>query len=314
MQPKRAKTFTAIFLLLASLLFCVTTQFVYGATTHNVVSLTVAAGTIASGTMANLNIGDSGVLAVNELGSDRLPVLDLRFNFTDMPAVPTSIQVQLYQKYFGSPSHHIGVYAWNFSDATWVQYGTIDNSASYYWVNMTLTGNLTDFVRGGNFTLRMNHLQIGESAHVLYLDTLVLVVNDNFGPSFNNIGFVGGEASEPCLFNAYVTDADPDLSYWVFSSNLSGSWANDSAVYFASGAGGWAYATHVLPPLYGSVVQYKFYAVCSDGNFGVTSTRQLTILSDSAISSEDAIGVALVFGVCAVALAFVVFYAEKRRG
>jgi hypothetical protein len=245
-------------------------------TYYHVISMTTLVGTVVNGTISDLNDGDSDVMRIDESDPDT-NAIDLRFNFTNMPTIPYAIQINLLQRYVGLASHHIDIYAWNYSSSAWVIYGTAYNAPSYNWVNMTLTGNLTDLVRNGNFTIRMLHAQHGESTHRFYIDTLVINVEGDYGPAYNNVGRTLNYAGLSTEFHAYVSDQDPDLSHWILSTNNTGVWVNSTATAFATGAGGWANATVTLNSTVGNIVQYYFWANCTDGNAGQTSTRQITL-------------------------------------
>ena len=312
--------------------------------TYNPSSLTVVTGTQLNGTLSDLAPKGNGwqigngwqgtgdVIAFAE-STGAFP-LDLRFNFTSIPSQLDNVTINIYQEYNGNPSHHIAVEAYNFATATWDQYGVIDYSASYYWIHASLSGNLTNYVRNGNFTVRLLHLQNGISGNRFYLATLFLSTNTQETPLFNNVAYSSNVAGSLCTFSAFTfeNDTDNDMQSWIFGTNNTGTWVNDTMITFPSGSGGWMNVTKILDSLVGDVVAFQFYVNCSDGNTGITSLRTITVVATplptptpiitpsptpnpNVITPDEAAAVAIVFGVFGISLAIVfpVVYMKRKR-
>ena len=94
------------------------------------------------------------------------------------------------------------------------------------------------------------------------------------GPTFSHIGVFGTVANSPCTFSCYWTDT-AGLGTFIFSTNNTGNWQNDSAVSF-SGTAAWANVTKTLNPTVDTVVGYEWFANNSQGNWAATGIQTLT--------------------------------------
>jgi hypothetical protein len=252
-------------------------------TYYHVISMTTVAGTVANGTISNLNDGDAGIMTINEASGTS--AIDLRFNFTNVPTTPTQIQIFILQMYNGKSSHHISVSAWNFSSSAWVQYGIINHATTYTWENVTITTDPEDFVQNNNVTIRLLHIQNGRSSDKLYLDTFVLSADPaDAGPVYNNIGFSSNEAGVSNTFSAHITCSifASDLEYWIFSTNNTGSWVNETAT--------------TLNSIVGNVIEYKYYANCTGGSWTASELHQITTVDTTSTSFGSITGNTTVAG------------------
>ena len=237
-------------------------------------SLTMTYGTHTNGTLPDLYLNSSNIVTFTEASGSS--ALDLSFNFTNLPT-PTVIYIQVLQEYAAHVSDTVGIYLWSFVSSSWVQEGTLIYATSYSWVNMTIGTSPSDFVQNGNLTLRFFSSQIGYSTDKLYLDTLFLTLETN-GPGFANVGFTSQVAGTLCTFHAYISDPiSNDLQTWIFGTNNTGLWVNDSAVNFGLPTGEWANVTKVLNSNVGNVVAFQFYANCTDGNSAATTLRSFMV-------------------------------------
>ncbi len=78
------------------------------------------------------------------------------------------------------------------------------------------------------------------------------------------------------------TELEPDGD-WVFSTNNTGVWVNDSAVSFTA-TPEWANVTKTLNTTYGTVIGYRWYANDSAGNWNNTEIYVLTVSDQTAPS------------------------------
>ena len=245
-------------------------------TYYHVISATTVTGTWVNGTVADLNDGDADTVQINE-GSGA-NCIDLRFNFTNVASVPTSISINVLKWYSGNPSHELTVSVWNYVTLAWVQFGLINNNIAYTWTNMTLSGTLSNFVQDGNLTLRMLHAKNGVTSHRLYLDTVIMTLAGDNGPSFNNVGRIANFAGQPSKFYVYAIDDSitPSNMNVILSTNNTGVFVNETAVVVA-GTGGWANVTKTLNSTVGNVVMYQFFGTCTEGVSRYTVLRQVTL-------------------------------------
>jgi hypothetical protein len=143
---------------------------------------------------------------------------------------------------------------------------------------MTISGNLTQYVSSGNVYGRILHLQSSVSSHHLYLDNINLTQVPDLGPSFSNVFRSNETAGASCTFSATVYDVpEPGLSHWIFSTNNTGVWVNDTATAFINGSIESISVTKTLNDTVGNIVQWLFYANCTDGEATSTSIRQITL-------------------------------------
>jgi len=90
------------------------------------------------------------------------------------------------------------------------------------------------------------------SSYPVYLK----VTYTSAGPTYSNIGASPNIAGQSCTFHSNWTDA-VGLSKYIFSTNNTGVWVNDTAVAFPS-TPGWANVTKTLTSNIGQVVGYRW--------------------------------------------------------
>ena len=286
-------------------------------------STEVLYGTQANGTLTDLHIGNPNITQFNEASG--YPNIDIRFNFTDLPELTYHIQIFINQMYDGNPAHQISVDLWNFTSNAWIQYGTLDNSNVYYWVNISISEATNHFIQGGTLNLRLFHIQSGVPTHKLYINTLYIIIVQDYSPGFSNVGFTTNVAGALNLFHAYVTDHDNDLSYWFFRSNITGPVTDSDPIYFTSTLAEWANISYYLPNVDGAIVAYQFFVFCSDNDYAVSSERYVIIEEadptptptpdPNAITADDALAIGFLFGIIGIAFAFALplVYCIRRR-
>jgi hypothetical protein len=93
-------------------------------------------------------------------------------------------------------------------------------------------------------------------------------------PTYSNIGVNSTVANSPCTFSCYWTDGG-GLSTFIFSTNNTGGWQNDSALSL-SGTAAWANVTKTLNANVGAVVGYEWFANNTQGNWTTTGIQTLT--------------------------------------
>ena len=106
---------------------------------------------------------------------------------------------------------------------------------------------------------------------------------DTSDPEYSDDGHNTTEAGNLCEFSIIYNDdddindtgLDPSGQY-IFSTNNTGSWVNDSAVNFTS-TPEWANVTKTLNSTRGVVVGYRWFANDSAGNYNNTSIFTLTV-------------------------------------
>jgi len=104
---------------------------------------------------------------------------------------------------------------------------------------------------------------------------------------FSNIGLSSTAANSTCTFSCLWTDAQ-GLDTFIFSTNNTGSWQNDSAVSL-SGTVAWTNVTKTLNPTVGTVVGYEWFANDTDDNLASTGILTLTTSGPPAYVSTEPI-------------------------
>jgi hypothetical protein len=102
---------------------------------------------------------------------------------------------------------------------------------------------------------------------------------DNVPPVFSAITANTTAAGKPCRFDCLVTD-DVNVSTYIFSTNNTSAWINDTAVVFSSFYGSkaaWANVTKTLSDTVGNVVSYLWYANDTSNNWGKSDQYNLTL-------------------------------------
>lgn len=162
------------------------------------------------------------------------------------------------------------------------------NAEYQVWIN----GNeLTDIAQTGrnSVSTAVNRVLLGETYEDLrapftvYSDCVVAsdryigVETSNAAPNCNYVGKSSSVAGSNCVFSSYWTD-DSGLSQYIFSTNNTGKWKNDTALAFSS-TPGWANAIKTLNTTIGSVIAYRWFAQDANGLWAATEIQTLTTVS-----------------------------------
>ena len=141
---------------------------------QNPEALTITAGAISSGTLADTWSDNNTELVLTEtIGS---PGFDYSFTFYDVvPAATRSLLLR--GEYDGNPAHDVKLYAWNFTGSTWTALtGNTDDmpsSATEQTYRFPLPYG-TDYISSGEMRLRIAHTSPGNPIHLLHIDELAL--------------------------------------------------------------------------------------------------------------------------------------------
>lgn len=124
----------------------------------------------------------------------------------------------------------------------------------------------------------MKKIQIREDVYALLFFIFLLLIlilvhaagSDSTAPTYSNKQVNSTLAGQPALFSLLVDDdtaLDPNGQY-VFSTNNSGTWENDTAVNFTA-TPSWANVTKTLNSTSGTSVWYKWYITDNASNMAV---------------------------------------------
>lgn len=118
------------------------------------------------------------------------------------------------------------------------------------------------------------------------IDTSYIGPLDTTPPTFGNVNTSTTVAGTPCSFNCLISD-DTNVSTYIFSTNNTGTWVNDTAASFSSfynSTAAWANVTKTLDNTAGDVVSYMWYANDTSNNWGSSDQYNLTVTAPLTIS------------------------------
>ncbi len=204
-----------------------------------------------------------------------------RFNFTinENPDFISSIFIRFVG--YDNARETATVYVWRFADSTWVSIGTTS-----YW-NSNITRNITSDI--GSYIDSNNQLVVvveGDrfdrtpSIDYIYIDYVEVVVQyteEITPPIYNRVSVNNTTPGKLTRFSINVSDnyaLNPKGGY-IFSTNNSGSWVNDSFVSFSS-TPSWANVTKVLSSTANIPVGYRWFFNDTAGNRVSTPVYVLT--------------------------------------
>jgi hypothetical protein len=97
-------------------------------------------------------------------------------------------------------------------------------------------------------------------------------------PKFSNISANTSLAGKPCSFNCLIND-NANISSYIFSTNNTGTWTNNTAVkfsHFFNATAAWANVTKTLNETVGNVVSYLWYANDTSNNWSHSNQYNIT--------------------------------------
>ncbi len=181
---------------------------------------------------------------------------------------------------------------------TWICVETYYDSTTHLsslWVNgvAAITGYTSNNIGSGTTVDEIwsgeAFSDVNENGTVLYLDDVV-VGGSYIGPgTILNMGSptVSGVSASPifaggsCVFSSFWSD-NVSLGGFVFSTNNTGVWQNDSWVPFL-GTPSWARTSKVLSSVVGSVVGYRWFVNDSSGVWVGSGVQNLTVQSSPVV-------------------------------
>jgi hypothetical protein len=126
-----------------------------------------------------------------------------------------------------------------------------------------------------------NHFEVGAwnfygstTFYSNYVDDVVAATGP-IGLAFENMMVSTTQAGASCTFSVQITDSVSSLSMYIFGTNNTGTWVNDSAVA-VSGSTVLAYATKTLSSTVGVVVGYEWFANDTSDVWESSGIRSLT--------------------------------------
>jgi hypothetical protein len=153
---------------------------------------------------------------------------------------------------------------------TWVNDTWVSMSSNPAWANVTKTLSSTgNLIIGYRWYCNDTSNNWGDTG-IFTLTT----ISGGIPPTYSNIQVNTTIASNPCQFSSYWQDG-AGLSGFIFSTNNTGTWVNDTYTGFA-GLTGWANVTKTLNGTVGDVIGYQWYCNDTSNNWNLTGIQTLT--------------------------------------
>ena len=131
-------------------------------------SLTVQKGTLAAGTVTDIQAHDANYVHVDEVtGADPLRV-DIGFT-----GVASFNAVVCYAWYSGSASHLLQLEIYNNTLSQWEMLDRVEDRTTYRWYTAHIYSS-APYINAGAVTVRFNHIPAGSAAHDLLIGYVAL--------------------------------------------------------------------------------------------------------------------------------------------
>ena len=161
----------------------------------------------------------------------------------------------------------------------------VDNNTAITWTGATFYPNINAVQIGEEWT------SANENGAAFYVDDVVVAtsyigsVSVGVGsPVVSNVSAGPVLAGGSCVFSSFWSD-NVSLGGFVFSTNNTGVWQNDSWVSFG-GTPSWANVSKVLSSVVGGVVGYRWFVNDSSGVWVDSGVKTLTVQASPLIFSD----------------------------
>jgi large repetitive protein len=165
-------------------------------------------------------------------------------------------------------------------NSTWMTLGTVPKTT-----NTNVTANIINGI--GSYINKSNHqvllavegtaFDTGEALVVDHVRITVQYTPDTTSPTYEDIEINNTDAGQINKFSINISDdlALENNGGYIFSTNNTGSWVNDSTILFTT-TPSWANVTKILNLTIGKVIGYMWYFNDTSGNKNATSIYTLT--------------------------------------
>ncbi|MGY4884300.1 MAG: DUF2341 domain-containing protein [Nanobdellota archaeon] len=205
-----------------------------------------------------------------------------RFNFTiDTPVAYIN---SIYIRFTGydNAGETGTVYVWRFANSTWMPIGT--TPAANGNVTRNITSDISSYIDSNKqvvIIVEGDQYDTSPSVDYLYVDYVGVTVqytSETTPPIYNRVSVNNTLPEEITRFSINVSDnvaLHPNGGY-IFSTNNTGSWENDSFVLFTT-TPSWANVTKTLTSTAETFVGYRWYFNDSENNRNSTQIYNLTV-------------------------------------
>lgn len=154
-----------------------------------------------------------------------------------------------------------------------------------------------NYVNGGNWSqtftatpssgysltaFKLNGMTVGTSSplvQAITVDSTMEIDLPLAPPTFSSISANTSTAGKPCSFSCLISD-NVNVSTYIFSTNNTGTWTNDTATAFSNfynTTAAWANVTKTLNDTIGNVVSYLWYANNTSNNWSISDQYDLVL-------------------------------------
>jgi hypothetical protein len=172
---------------------------------------------------------------------------------------------------------------WQANSNTSLQYAQNGSSPSSFESPANVTSNQswalgTKYINTDTYIWFFGNGTLTPSLSQITFFDQIVSGGDTTPPTYSYASHNQTIAGQPTLFSVYYNDetALHPAGQWIFSTNNTGSWINDSAVNWTA-TPQWANVTKTLNSTAGTVVGYRWYAFDNAGNWNSTETYTLTV-------------------------------------
>ena len=161
------------------------------------------------------------------------------------------------------------------------------NKADMSYVDSFDTSDHGSFQRGIGMDANYFYVVSSNTDDELYRREGPGAGGDSTPPTFSNVYVNETRAGQTINFSAKWSDSGDGLTpngYYIFSTNNTGGWVNESIVVFTT-TPDWANVTKTLNDTIGKMVSYQWYANDTAGNWGGTGIYNLTVIDNSPTST-----------------------------
>ena len=204
-----------------------------------------------------------------------------RFNFTinEDPSFISSIFIRFTG--YDNAAETGTVYVWRFANSTWMPIGTTPSSNGN--ITRNITSDISSYIDSNDqlvVVVEGNQYDRTPTTDYIYIDYIGVTVQytaETTPPIYNKVSVNNTLPDKPTRFAINVSDnyaLHPNGGY-IFSTNNTGSWVNDSFVSFSS-TPSWANVTKILSSTAQETIGYRWFFNDTTGNRNSTLIYILT--------------------------------------
>lgn len=163
--------------------------------TYTANSISTPTGDVDSGDVnSTVTINDNDTYDVSEVAGS--PGWDIRLTYTGITSGHEPNKIQLHLSYDGSAGHVVNFELWNYTDTPAFDViaadAIVESAGTLTFYSIDITGQITDYVSGGEAILRLHHTSNGNITHDVSVDYAVLKDDTSGGGGVTDHGSLSG--------------------------------------------------------------------------------------------------------------------------